>query len=128
MNGSSGPLEVLILIGWRDGPLEGILRREGLPDCWYFTLLAERLETSGLDDRIFAVRKLSSPDSAILIDEFGNVGTGMHVWPVVGGTGSNEARRVVDELLSSELGTLHFVVRTRDFIEILDVWDLPSDS
>ena len=43
--GRLGRLEVLVILDWRDGPLEGTVKRGDGIACWYFKLFAERLKT-----------------------------------------------------------------------------------
>ncbi|MEU6192750.1 hypothetical protein [Streptomyces sp. NPDC047061] len=119
-----GRPEVLIIIDWHDGPVEGILWRRGEITCWYFKLFAERSETTVLDDRIFALWALPDSDGAVLSGEFGESGNGAHVWPVSGGLGSIEARRIVDGILSARPGSPSLLVRTSDFINIAGVWEV----
>ncbi|MER6078067.1 hypothetical protein [Streptomyces sp. NPDC001833] len=123
-----GRPEVLIIIDWRDGPVEGILRRQGEVTCWYFRLFAERPETAVLDDRIFALWVLPDADGAVLTGEFGEAGHGAHVWPVSGGLGSVEARRIVDGILSAGSGSPHLLVRTSDFLDIMGVWEVVASG
>lgn len=125
--GRLGRPEVLVIFDWRDGPLEGILRRQGETASWYFKLFAEQLETSVLDDRLFALWEIPDSDSVTLCKEFGEIGQGVHVWPVSGGLGSMEARRIVDGLLSNRTGSPNLIVRTPDFAEMLGVWEVVPD-
>ncbi|MFJ7963682.1 hypothetical protein [Streptomyces sp. NPDC096324] len=125
--GRLGQPEVMVILDWRDGPLEGILRRRGGNVGWYFKLFAERLETSVLDDRLFALWEIPDSDSATLCEEFGEIGRGVQVWPVTGGLGSIEARRIVDGILAVKPGLPNLIVRTTDFAEILGVWEVVPD-
>jgi hypothetical protein len=120
-----GKLSVIILFGWRDGPLEGVLRDVTTNVCWYFRLIAERLESAGLDDRLFGLRIVPGQNSAVLIDEFGSDHE-THVWPSTGGLGSVAARRVVGGLLATRMEGSNLIVRTTDFAEISGVWDVVS--
>ncbi|MFD8983919.1 hypothetical protein [Streptomyces sp. NPDC059564] len=120
-------LQVLVIFDWRDGPIEGIARRRGGNSCWYFKLFAERLETTTLDDRLFALWVIPDPDSSILREEFGENDQGCHVWPVSGGLGSAKARGIVDELLSSRPGSPNLIIRTPDFVEVFGVWNVTPD-
>ncbi|MFB6425605.1 hypothetical protein ACFCXC_12320 [Streptomyces microflavus] len=120
-------LEVLVIIDWRDGPIEGIVRHEGGKACWYFKLFAERLETSTLDDRLFGFWPIPEPAASVLVEEFGQDGRGAQVWPVSGGIGSVEARRIVDGLLSAGRGSPGLMVRTPDLAEVSGVWGVVPD-
>ncbi|GAA0976657.1 hypothetical protein GCM10009555_036530 [Acrocarpospora macrocephala] len=122
-----GQLEVLIIFDWRDGPLEGIVRRRDGNACWYFKLIAERLETSILDDRLFGLWVIPDSDSSILCEEFGGAGQGAHVWPVSGGLGSIEVRSIVDGILSARAGSPNLIIRTPDFVEVFGVWNVVPD-
>jgi hypothetical protein len=119
-----GELEVLILFDWLDGVLEGILRRKDENICWYFKIFAERPETSKEDDRLFGLWEISASNSAILITDFGDISEGMHMWPACGGIGSAESREIVERLQASDRGVPKLIVRTLDFIEIADVWNV----
>lgn len=120
----SAAVDVLILLEWLDGPLEGILRFSGEALCWHFKLFAERRETTVPDDRVFGLWPIEETDSAVLIEEFGDVGEGMHVWPVEGGLGSSDARRIVGQLLNPQPGLPSRLIRTGDFREPPDAWDV----
>lgn len=126
-DGTLGQFEVLVIFDWRDGPLEGVLRRKGQSACWYFKLFAERIQMSGLDDRLFGLWAIPDPDSSVLSEEFGDIREGAHIWPVSGGLGSAEARGIVDGILSTTPGKPHLMVRTPDFVEVLGVWDVVRD-
>ncbi|MFE0508509.1 hypothetical protein [Streptomyces sp. NPDC058964] len=123
-----GPVDVMVIFDWRDGPLEGILRWRGRAVCWYFKLLAERVDSSDLDDRLFWIWPIPDADSAVLIGEFAGAESGGHVWPVSGGLGSAEARAIVDGLLSGRPGKPDRVIRTADFVEVLGMWDVVPAS
>ncbi|MFJ3639722.1 hypothetical protein ACIPRD_08215 [Streptomyces sp. NPDC090108] len=120
-------LQVLVIFDWRDGPIEGIVRRESGDACWYFKLFAERLETETLDDRLFALWAIPGSNSSILCEEFGGNGQGGYVWPVSGGLGSARARSIVDELLSARSGSPNLIMRTPDFVAIFGVWNVALD-
>ncbi|MFI8914503.1 hypothetical protein ACIGW4_23200 [Streptomyces sp. NPDC053513] len=129
MEGSDAGLgtpRVLIVLDWRDGPLEGVLAT-GREACWYFRLFAERFEASGADDRLYGLWSIPGADASILLGEFGSPGGEPVVWPVVGGLGSPEAQSVVDALLSAERGLPRLIVRAPDFPEVLGVWDVTSN-
>lgn len=117
-------LEVLVILDWRDGPLEGIVKRGDGTSCWYFKLFAERLESSALDDRLFGLWVISDPASLILCEEFGRTGQGPYLWPVSGGLGSVGARRIVEGFLEARPGSPNLIIRTPDFREVLGVWDV----
>ncbi|WP_406117792.1 hypothetical protein [Streptomyces sp. NBC_00989] len=127
LDGIRGQLQVLVIFDWRDGPLEGILRWKSESSCWYFKLFAERPESSILDDRIFGLWEIPDSDGSVLNEEFGDGGDGPVVWPVSGGLGSVEARRIVDGLLSSRTGSPNLIVRTEDFVKVLGVWAVVLD-
>ncbi|MFI6649772.1 hypothetical protein ACIBI8_19415 [Streptomyces sp. NPDC050529] len=78
---------VLVIFDWRDGPIEGIVRREDGDGCRYFKLFAERLESETLDDRLFALWVIQDSGSSILRDKFGENDQGGYVWPVSDGLG-----------------------------------------
>ncbi|UXY30036.1 hypothetical protein [Streptomyces sp. HUAS TT20] len=118
-----GPVDVVVIFDWRDGPLEGILRWRGRAACCYFKLLAECADSSDLDDRLFWIWSIPDADSAVLVREFGDEETGRLVWPVSGGLGSARARAIVDGLLSGRPGAPDRVMRTADFAEVLG-WDV----
>ncbi|MFJ4320590.1 hypothetical protein ACIP46_35695 [Streptomyces lavendulae] len=120
-------LQVLVIFDWRDGPIEGIVRREDGDACWHFKLFAERLETETLDDRLFALWAIPDSDSSILREEFGGNGQGGYVWPVTGGLGSVRARSIVDELLSARPGSPNLIIRTPDLVEVIGVWNVALD-
>lgn len=120
-------VDILLIFDWRDGPLEGVLRRKGESACWYFKLVAQRFEVSTLDDRLFGLWTIPDSDCSVLIDEFGDADAGTHVWPVSGGIGSVTARQVVAGLLSAERVMPTLIIRTSDFVEVLGVWDVVRD-
>lgn len=120
-------LQVLVIFDWRDGPIEGVVRRAGGDACWYFKLFAERLEMETLDDRLFAFWTIPDSDSSILREEFGEDDQGGHVWPVSGGLGSAKARSIVEELLSARTGSPNLIIRTPDLVEIFGVWNVVPD-
>jgi len=119
--------EMLIILDWRDGPVEGVLRRTGGRSCWYFKLLAERLEALTMDDRLFGLWSIADEASTILDKEFGEISNGSRIWPAVGGIGSDEVRGIVDEVVSAKWGTPSFIVRTPDFADVLEVWKVVPD-
>jgi hypothetical protein len=119
-----GPVDVVVIFDWRDGPIEGVLRWRGRAACWYFKLLAERADSSELDDRLFWIWAIPDADSEVLVGEFGDEESGRLVWPVSGGLGSARARAIVDGLLSGRPGTPDRVIRTADFVEVLGVWNV----
>lgn len=122
-----GRPEILVIFAWQDGPVEGIAKSGGGDACWYFKLLAERLETSTLDDRLFALWAIPEPDGSTLVEEFGGSGQGAHIWPVSGGLGSAGARGIVDGLLSARPGSPKLIIRTPDLVDVLGVWNVAPD-
>jgi hypothetical protein len=121
-----GELEILIRLGWYDGPLEGVLRGGGEPACWYFSLLAERPESNVSNDRLFALWRLSDADSLVLGTEFASAGE--QDWYVAEAQASAETRRIVGSLPSALSGTPDVILRTEDFVTASDVWPvLPRD-
>ncbi|MBB4979788.1 hypothetical protein [Streptomyces nymphaeiformis] len=121
-----GTPRVLIVLDWRDGPLEGVLAADR-ETCWYFRLFAERFEDSGPDDRLYGLWSIPDADASVLLGEFGSPDGGAVVWPVVGGLGSHEAQSIVDAILSAERALPQLIVRTPDFPEVLGVWDVTSN-
>lgn len=77
-------MEILLIFGWYDGPIEGVLRFKDEAACWYFKLIAQRFEVSILDDRLFGLWGISDSDCSVLIREFDDADAGSHVWPVSG--------------------------------------------
>jgi hypothetical protein len=114
--------DVMLIFDWRDGPCEGVLRERADAGCWYFKLLAERPSSSDLDDRLFGLWSIQNPDSKMLVDEFGDASPGTHVWPTVGGLGSQDARGIIESLLSAERNMPDRIIRTSDFVGLLEAW------
>ena len=121
---------ILLILDWRDGPIEGVIRNTTDDDdtCWYFKLFAERSEQESPDNRLFGVWPLPSADASVLIQEFGDASSGTHVWPTIGGIGSQEARQVVEGLLSRVLVLPSVLMRTEDFVSVAEVWTVVSTS
>jgi hypothetical protein len=119
----SGPLQVLVILNWYDGPLEGVLRLGGDTDaCWYFKAVAQRPQSVELDDRLFGLWRIRNQDAQVLVDEFGGAESGTRVWPVSGGLGSPAAQRIVEGLLVPRQTMPDVFLRSSDFIEVRDTW------
>ncbi|MFE8939350.1 hypothetical protein ACFYNX_17845 [Streptomyces sp. NPDC007872] len=119
-------VELLLIFGWMDGPVEGVARRVAGDSCWHFKLFAERAEVSDLNDRLFGLWSVPEQDAAVLCEEFGVDSDRPLVWPVTGGIGSERARSVVDGILTNEPGLPELLVRTEDFSEVLGAWSVVS--
>jgi hypothetical protein len=116
-------IAILLIFGWRDGPIAGVVRQPEGTRCWYFRLIAERLETEELDDRLFGLTEIPSADSAALIEAFGNEPPGTHVWPPAEGIGSPDAINIVERMLTGEPGRPSLIIRTTDFVSVEGVWN-----
>jgi len=116
-----GSFDPLLIFGWRDGPTAGVIRQPEGTRCWHFRLLAERLGTEELDDRLFGLTEIPAADSAALIEAFGNEPPGTHVWPPA--TAPPEAITIVERMLSTEPGRPDLLLRTADFVSIDGVWN-----
>jgi hypothetical protein len=115
--------KTILIFDWYDGPVEGVLAAESRGSAWYFKVFAERPESSIPNDRLFGLWVIPEPDATVLTEEFGASGQ-ENVWPVDGGLGSLAARRIVDGLLLSGDRQPDLIVRSQDFSEPTEVWNV----
>ncbi|MFI6101855.1 hypothetical protein ACIA8G_40430 [Lentzea sp. NPDC051213] len=126
--GELDQLQILVMVDWRDGPLEGIVKRKGGQACWYFKLLAERQEaTATLGDRLFALWALPEQEGSTLFDEYGGVEGGGVVWPPSGTLGSDKAAGIVEKLRSDRPGPPNLIIQSSHLVEVLGVWNVATD-
>lgn len=98
-------------LDWYDGPREGLCQLSWPDTEFYFTLLAERFNPEGLDDRLMAVHRLPP-------------GGGEALLQALALPDEPEGRREVERILASAEPT-NLVVLTRDAETFLGCWRRP---
>jgi hypothetical protein len=117
-----GVFGMLVVIGWSDGPIVGVVREVETNLCWFFKLVAERTGSEDLDDRLFGFWQIGAEDSSVLIEEFDDLLDSERILPPVGGINSPEAELVVRRLQATEFPAPDALVRTFDFVSASGVW------
>jgi hypothetical protein len=115
-----------VILGWHDGPREGLCELE-TPQCtFYFEIFAERKSGDQFDDRLFRLFELDSGsvDRAIAAFHTAHPRT-TPVWAPHGTYESEEERQRVEdtiETIVSNRTPTRVLCRTKDMIQFTEVW------
>jgi hypothetical protein len=118
-------LRSIVLLDWRDGPIDGIVKVEEPVSHWHFRLLAERPSADELDDRIYVFSLI--PESAIEVirSAAGSFGDKPLVWPYEKEDGHEDIATLVDSAIASA-NAPSLLVQSADFHEVKGVWRLAN--
>jgi hypothetical protein len=118
-------LRAIVLLDWRDGPIEGIAEIIDVQAYWLFQLFAERVSSEDLDDRVYLFSPISH-DVAAPIRKFDQVSANRPlVWPFEDDPSPLAIRGAVDKAVASAQPAL-MLIRSVDFRKVQGIWRLTT--
>jgi hypothetical protein len=114
-------LRPVVLLDWRDGPIEGIADIGDMRAYWLFRLFAERASHDDLDDRVYLFSPISE-EVMTSIQEFDSLTADRPlVWPFDSDPNPLAIRGAVDKVVSSSNPPL-LLIRSADFRRVQGIW------
>jgi len=114
-------LRPIVLLDWRDGPIEGIANIGDVRAYWLFRLFAERAVSDDLDDRVYLFSPISE-DLVTSIRKFDGMAADRPlVWPFENEPNPLAIRSTVDKAVASAYPPV-LLVRSADFRRVEGIW------
>jgi hypothetical protein len=118
--------EQIVVLGWQDGPIEGLIVPARPRRTWYFTLIAARFRRDAPDDRLY----LLSGAPAAAVDRLAGVLRDVdppvgRVWVPTWTDEDPQLAQRVEAVLAELMGQLEppsLILRTADLQQIEDLW------